>query len=371
MQSQVASSRHGLMRRLGRALTTPFDPEDYLALFDARHSAREIRARVTRVRRETDRAVTLELAPNRLWKPHRAGQYVMLGVDIDGARRQRCFSLSSAPHDPVLTVTVKANGGGGVSDHLVHRCRAGDLLTLSPAAGDFVLPDPAPERILLLSAGSGVTPVHSIVKSWLSSGQTGRLVWRHFERNYSSLLLGESLRELALDGRLDFRLVLSAEAPRDGDLAGRLDEHWLTGNGLTESGLTERAGSGRQQAVFACGPQGFLDTVIDWHGRHGVGPLFHERFQTTPAGGGEGGRMRFAHSGGEAPAEPGQSLLEAAEAAGLSPRHGCRMGICHTCKCRVARGRVRDLQNGESREVVDQEIRLCVHGADGDVELDL
>ncbi|MEO1902783.1 MAG: iron-sulfur cluster-binding domain-containing protein [Alcanivorax sp.] len=366
MQSQVSSQRDGLMRRLGRALTTPFDPEDYLALFDARHSAREIRARVARVRRETDRAVTLELAPNRLWKPHRAGQYVMLGVDIDGVRQQRCFSLSSAPHDPVLTVTVKANGGGGVSDHLVHRCRAGDLLTLSPAAGDFVLPDPAPERILLLSAGSGVTPVHSIVKSWLSSGQTGRLVWRHFERNYSSLLLGESLRELALDERLDFRLVLSADAPRDGDLAGRLDEHWLTENGLTES-VSDAA----RPPVFACGPQGFLDTVIDWHHRHGAGPLFHERFQTLSAGGGEGGLMRFARSGGEAPAEAGQSLLEAAEAAGLSPRHGCRMGICHTCKCRVARGRVRDLQNGESRDVVGQEIRLCVHGADGDVELDL
>ena len=361
MHLDSSSPRNGLMRRLGRALASPFDPEDYLALFDARYSSREILARVARVRRESDQAVTLELEPNRLWKPHRAGQHVLLGVDIDGARQQRCFSLSSAPGEWPVTVTVKANGGGGVSDHLVHRCRAGDLVSLSAPAGDFVIPEPAPERILLLSAGSGVTPVHSIVKSWLSSGQTGRLIWVHFERNYSSLLLGESLRELALDDRLDFRLVLSADTPREGDFSGRLDEHWLTQQVQDAAALP----------LFVCGPQGFLDTVIDWHGRHGQGPLFHERFQQATSGGGEGGRVRFARSGGETEAAAGQSLLEAAEAAGLRPRHGCRMGICHTCKCRVARGRVRDLQSGEHRELNNQEIRICMHGADGDVELDL
>ncbi|MBM1142986.1 NADPH oxidoreductase [Alcanivorax sp. ALC70] len=351
----------GWMRRLGKALATPFDPEDYLALFDARHSAREIRARVHRVRREGDRAVTLELAPNRLWRPHKAGQHVMLGVDIGGVRHQRCFSLSSAPSDPRPAITVKRHGPGGVSDHLVNHCREGDLVTLSPATGDFVLPEAAPERILFLTAGSGVTPVHSIVKSLLASNYEGQLVWAHFERGYHQWLLGESLRGLALDDRLDFRLVLTGDTPRDGDQAGRLNEHWLT----------EQVPDAAGRTLFTCGPEGFLDTVIDWHRRHGRAPIFHERFQSAPASGGDGGRVRFARSGGDVQAEGAQSLLEAAEAAGLRPKHGCRMGICHTCKCRVTRGRVRDLQSGARRELADQEIRICVHGADGDVELDL
>ena len=95
--SNSQSGTPGLIRRLGKALSTPFDPEDYLALFDPLQSAREIRARVIGVQRESDQAVTLTLQPNRLWKGHRAGQHVLLGVEIEGVRHQRCFSLSSAP----------------------------------------------------------------------------------------------------------------------------------------------------------------------------------------------------------------------------------------------------------------------------------
>ena len=86
---------------------------------------------------------------------------------------------------------------------------------------------------------------------------------------------------------------------------------------------------------------------------------------------GEGGRVHFSRTGGQAEAAAGVSLLEAAEQAGLKPKHGCRMGICHTCKCKVSKGRVRDLQSGESRELNGQEVRICIHAAEGDVELDL
>jgi len=364
--SNSRSGAAGWARRLGKALSTPFDPEDYLALFDPLQSAREVRARVVSVARESDQAVTLTLQPNRLWQGHRAGQHVLLGVEIDGVRQQRCFSLSSAPALPLpaggtLTVTVKRQGRGGVSDYLVSRCREGDMLTLAEPAGDFVLPEAPPERLLMVTAGSGITPVHSIVKSLLASNFTGKVVWVHFERGYQDLILSESLARLRRDPRLDLRLVLTGDRPRDGDLSGRLDEHWLTDN------VTAAA----EHTVFTCGPSGFLDTVMAWHQHQGRAPLFHERFKAAPVVAGEGGQVRFARSGGEARAEAGVSLLEAAEQAGLKPKHGCRMGICHTCKCRVGKGRVRDLQSGESRELNGQEIRICIHAAEGDVELDL
>ncbi len=350
----------GWVRRLGKALSTPFDPEDYLALFDPLQSAREVRARVIGAHRESDQAVTLTLQPNRLWKGHRAGQHVLLGVEIGGVRHQRCFSVSSAPGD-ALTITVKRQGEGGVSDHLVNHCREGDLLTLAEPAGDFVLPEAVPERLLMVTAGSGITPVHSIVKSLLASNFDGKVVWVHFERRYQDLILSESLAGLRGDPRLDLRLVLTGETPRDGDQAGRLDEHWLTDN------VTGAA----EHTVFTCGPAGFLDTVMSWHREHGRAPLFHERFKAAPVVAGEGGRVRFARTGGETEAAAGVSLLEAAEQAGLKPKHGCRMGICHTCKCRVGKGRVRDLRSGESRELNGQEVRICIHAAEGDVELDL
>jgi stearoyl-CoA 9-desaturase NADPH oxidoreductase len=360
----TASNSHsvapGLIRRLGKALSTPFDPEDYLALFDPLQSAREIRARVIGVHRESDQAVTLTLQPNRLWQGHRAGQHVLLGVDIQGVRHQRCFSLSSAPGG-APTISVKRQGEGGVSDHLVSHCQEGDLLTLAEPAGDFVMPGAAPERLLMVTAGSGITPVHSIVKSLLASNFGGKVTWVHFERRYQDLMLSDSLAALRGDSRVDLRLVITGETPRDGDQAGRLDEHWLTDN------VTDAAA----HTVFTCGPAGFLDTVMGWHREYGRAPLFHERFQSAPVVAGEGGRVHFARTGGQAEAAAGVSLLEAAEQAGLSPKHGCRMGICHTCKCRVSKGRVRDLQSGESRELNGQEVRICVHAAEGDVELDL
>ena len=193
--SNSQSGTPGLIRRLGKALSTPFDPEDYLALFDPLQSAREIRARVIGVQRESDQAVTLTLQPNRLWKGHRAGQHVLLGVEIEGVRHQRCFSLSSAPGG-APTISVKRQGRGGVSDHLVNRCREGDLLTLAEPAGEFVLPDPVPERLLMVTAGSGITPVHSIVKSLLASNFDGKVTWVHFERRYRDLMLSDSLAQL-------------------------------------------------------------------------------------------------------------------------------------------------------------------------------
>ena len=270
-------------------------------------------------------------------------------------------SKSSSASTGAPTISVKRQGRGGVSDHLVNRCREGDLLTLAEPAGEFVLPDPVPERLLIVTAGSGITPVHSIVKSLLASNFDGKVTWVHFERRYRDLMLSDSLAQLRRDPRLDLRLVLSGDSPRDGDQAGRLDEHWLTDNIADAAAHT----------VFTCGPAGFLDTVMDWHGEHGRAPLFHERFKAAPVVAGEGGRLHFSRTGGQAEAAAGVSLLEAAEQAGLKPKHGCRMGICHTCKCKVSKGRVRDLQSGESRELNGQEVRICVHAAEGDVELDL
>lgn len=352
------------VQRLGRALSTPFEPEDYLVLFDPLRSARETRARVRRVRRESDAAVTLELTPGRRWQGHKAGQHVMLGVEIDGVRRQRCFSLSSAPHDRYLTVSVKASGKGGVSDHLVRHCREGDLLVLGDAAGDFVLPDAVPERLLMVTAGSGITPVHSIVKHLLASGFKGNLHWVHFEKTAADLMLARSVNELSQDSRLYFRLVLTGGSPAPGRAGGRFDEHWLTDN----------VADAPQRTLYGCGPAGFLDALMRWHDARGEAPLVHERFQAPerPHGaGGKGGTVRFLRSAAVTVAAGEVSLLAVAEEAGLTPQQGCRMGICHTCKCPVKQGRVRDLRSGESREVRDEAIRICIHAADGDVDLEL
>ncbi|ARB45163.1 ferredoxin reductase [Alloalcanivorax xenomutans] len=356
----IIEPRRGWFGRLGQALTSPFQPEDYLALINPVASAREIRARVTGVHRETGRAVSLTLRPNRLWPGFQAGQHVMLGIDVNGARQWRCFSLSSAPQSGTLTVTVKCHRAGGVTEHLLERARPGDVVTLSEPAGEFLLPARIPDRLLFLTAGSGITPVHSIARYLENTSFDGQVEWLHFDRRYEDVILLESLRELGRHSQLNARVVLGHQAPLPGDEQGRFDAALL-------AALVPDAAD---RQVYACGPAGFLDAVSEWHRAEGRAPLLHERFQPLTKNAGNGGQIRFSGSDLTTEAGGGESLLEAAERSGLNPAHGCRMGICHTCRCPV-RGSVRDLQTGESRTVDNQLVRLCIHAAEGDVEVAL
>src|SRR3954447_11886727 len=142
-------------------LTTPLLPDDYLAQLNPLWSAREPRGRVEAVVAETRDCVTLWLRPGRGWRDHVPGQYVRVGVDVDGVRHWRTYSLTSTPRrrDSRVAITVKRIPGGLVSEHLVRHARRGMLVRLAPPTGEFVLPDPVEDPLLFVTAGSGVTPV--------------------------------------------------------------------------------------------------------------------------------------------------------------------------------------------------------------------
>ena len=123
----------------------------------------------------TPGTVTLAIRPPPGWAGHVPGQHTSLTVPVGGARRTRCFSIASSPHraDGLVELTVKANGTGGVSDHLVRRAQPGDAVGLSPPAGEFVLPGERPPHVVLISAGSGITPVLSMLRSLVDEDFAG------------------------------------------------------------------------------------------------------------------------------------------------------------------------------------------------------
>src|SRR5579862_5289912 len=121
-----------------------------------------VRARVIEVVDQTPDTRTFVLRPGRGWRRHQAGQYTAVEVEIDGVRHRRCYSISSAPSDHRVAITVKRVPGGRVSAWMHAHVRAGDVLHLAPPAGDFVLPPAPPPKLLLLSGGSGITPVIAI-----------------------------------------------------------------------------------------------------------------------------------------------------------------------------------------------------------------
>ena len=161
------------VRRAVDTLTTPLLPDDYLNLVNPRWTTRELRGRVEDVIPETEDAATLLIRPGWGWRfDHHPGQYVGIGVQVDGRWQWRSYSVSSAPptkfrwsRGGTIAITVRAMPEGFVSSHLVGGLAPGTIVRLALPDGDFVLPDSPPERLLFLVGGSGVTPVMAMLRT--------------------------------------------------------------------------------------------------------------------------------------------------------------------------------------------------------------
>src|SRR5213082_3974228 len=167
------------------SLSSPLLVDDYLELVNPLWSTRELRGRVERVEHETPTAATILIKPGYSWPGHKPGQFVRIGIDIDGVRHWRAYSLTSDPHreDGVISITPKKVDEGKVSPYLVGEAKPGTIVSLSKIEGSFVLPDPPPEKLLFISAGSGVTPIMSMLRHLEHSDQLNDTVLLHSARH--------------------------------------------------------------------------------------------------------------------------------------------------------------------------------------------
>ena len=185
--------------RVARLVATPLVPADFVDLIDPLRSPAQLRARIVAIHPETADAATLVLRPGRGWAGHVPGQYVRIGVDVNGVRRWRAYSVTSPPRpDGCITITVKAIPDGVVSNHLVHRARPGTVLQLDQATGDFTVPPVAPAKSLFVTAGSGITPVLGMLRNHRLSD----VVLVHSAPAPADVIAGAELR-----ARTDLRLV--------------------------------------------------------------------------------------------------------------------------------------------------------------------
>lgn len=349
----------GLLARGARALSTPLGLEDYLALVNPMWS-RESRGRIVGVRAETHDMATVRIRPNGVWPaPHRPGQYVRLGVELDGRRHWRAYTVTSDPGDPLVAVSVKEFGGGVVSGHLVRRARRGDLVHLGEVEGTFCLPERVPERILLISAGSGVTPVLGLLRQLDRATAVRDVVHVSCIRADRDFAFGAQLRALAAR-RPGYRLHLHRSA-----------EHGR----ITPAGIGALCPDWRERATFASGPGPLLDALeAHWDAAGVAQQLAVERFQPLIGAGvapGAGGTVRFRLSGVDADCAGDTPMLAAGLAAGARLPHGCEMGVCRTCVGALVDGRVRDLRSGAICAEPRTMIRTCVSCPEGPVEIDL
>ncbi len=350
--------------RLLDAFAGPHGIDGFLEQIDPLLVTGECRAEVVAVERGTEDSVTLALRANRAWQGFRAGQFVNVAVEIDGVRHQRCYSPACEEGGgPELEITVRRHPGGLVSNFLAERAAPGMAVGLSQADGDFRLPRPRPEAVLLIGGGSGITPLMAILRTLLAEGHEGPIALLHYAPDPGRAAYRAELERLAAR-HPNFKLVRSyTRAPGAGEEDGHFSPLHLPASDPCFAAAE----------TFACGPPALLDAVRGtW--AHGLEHRLHvESFLPpafAPAGEPGEGEIRFAGSG-VAVANRGASLLAQAEEAGLRPRHGCRMGICHTCTCRKVAGTHRNLITGEVSSAPDEEIQICVSAALGDLTIDL
>ncbi len=339
-------------------LTGPHGLDRYTELVGPTWTLGEARAKVVDVRRATPRSVTLTLVPNESFSSNRAvkaGQYVNLTVEIDGRRHTRCYSPANAERSAHLELTIGRHDGGLVSNYLYERARRGMVVGLGGVGGDFTLPAQRPCRILFVSGGSGITPIMAMLRTLIAEGHLhtsgGEIAVIHYARTAAEACYRDELA--AMPG---VRVLHGYTRSDAGDLPGRFGTQHLA------------AAMAAPDAVYVCGPTPLAEAVR----KHCdnvctesfVPPVFEPPMNPS------GGRITFADSVIEV-VDDGRPLLEQAEAAGLTPENGCRMGICHTCTRRKTTGTVRNLTTGAVSTAPEEDVQICVSVPVGDVDLSL
>lgn len=335
------------------------DVDAVLRLCNRGWSLQRVFARVEARQWVADDMLELRLRPNAHWHGARPGQHVQLYVERDGVRCSRSYSLTRIAEDGCLEFAVKLQPGGRVSSFLLQQLCVGEVLELGQPDGELSWPADD-QGVLLLAAGSGLTPLLGLLREALAQGYNGPVTLLHYVRERGQKAFVAGLETLARQyPNLELRWALSGDAALDGELSGRFQH--------------DHVADLQGRHVLACGPGGFVETVRQALGASSRS-LQLESFsppswdENQPA---KTVSLRFARSALQVTGDSRRSLLEQAEASGLRPVHGCRQGVCTSCTCTLVSGCVRDLRSGELFSEPGQPIRICVSAPQGDLTVDL
>jgi stearoyl-CoA 9-desaturase NADPH oxidoreductase len=367
LASQFVRRALPLLDRASAAFTADIPLlEASLGRLDRTLSLRHVRARVVSVRAETHDVNTYVLRPNARFGTFRPGSYVTLHLDIDGRKVDRAYSLSSAPsEDGLISITVKRVPDGLVSNYLADHVKRGAVLDLSVPMGQFLLPASVPEKLLLISAGSGITPVMSMLQQLLAARASCQVTFLHFARSANDVIFADELESIRAR-HPHVRITVCVE---------RADAAWTGPSGLFEANMLETyAPAFRSAETYLCGPAGFMKVVMQTleGSEADLSKLHYERFSLdfdVSAFLGQTQLVRFVRTGVESLATGPRTILEQAEAHGVRIESSCRMGVCGTCRCTKRKGVVVDVTTGEASSDGEGFFYPCISVARGAVEV--
>lgn len=329
-------------------------------------SLNALMAQVVAIIPETTDTHTYVLRPPPRWQGFTAGMHIPITVEINGVLTRRTYTISSSPEQyqrqGTITITVKRLAGGRLSSQLFKYLKVGQWLEVGQAIGEFTLDKAVSEKVLFLAAGSGITPFFSMLNSYLKLSTSTYITLMYYCRRQDDVIFAQQLAKLA-KAYSHFTLV-----PIFSDMEGRIDAIHLL----------QHCPDVAQRDVFVCGPEGFMASATTLLQQQGVTQrqIFQESFgrrlspvnlhaSTTTS------EVSFSKSTVRIEGDGKKTILELAELAGLTPKYGCRSGICHECKCTKMSGQVVDYRHGKKSSFDAEEIQVCVSIPHGVVEIAL
>ncbi|HTN32569.1 MAG TPA: ferredoxin reductase [Marinobacter sp.] len=322
-------------------------------------------ARVEQIIQDTSDTKTFVLKPSTRWGGFKAGQHVNICTEIDGTRCNRTFSLSSPPllwqEQGQVTLTIKRLPGGLVTNWLHDHLKPGAVLGIGDAFGDFLIPEHT-QPVLFIAGGSGITPILSQLETMAFDDFRAPVTLLYYVRTSSDIIGKERLEALAESyPALSMKIIASNEGKTPRYLS---DQDFEAVPGL------------KARQIYLCGPKGLMDLANELLHKRGIDAAdIHSTFFSTSrvdlSNEGLGGVVLFTKSDVEVSSEGDATLLEIAEAAGLSPRYGCRMGICHQCSCRKTSGTVVNRLTGQASSPGEEDIQLCISVPSGPVSINV
>ncbi len=353
---------------LARALTNHNSFKDYLEpltqIIKPNWLASSYQATVIENRTESEQVFSLVLKPQKSWPGFKAGQHINIQIEINGIRYTRTFSLSHAPeyHDlsGLIELTIRTQEHGKVTPWLANHLTTCSSINISAARGNFTLPKHK-TALLFIAGGSGITPFRSFLHS-LAANTADQDVHLIYYNQATSPLFATEWQELQQ------RMPNVTVSLIDTEQAGM----------ITAEQLTHTCADYKTRLAYVCGPHGLITTSRDLLLDMGVldTDIHHELFgpkPVIPTHINQHGTISFSQSGKvvKMSANQAKSLLAVAEAAQTHPQSGCRMGVCHQCKCRKRHGVVYNTLTDTYSDPGAEDIQLCVSVAVGDVTLEL
>ena len=354
---QAIEKRASLFNSMAQSVMNSHDANFWLQKINPLWSMNQPLAKVVKKQIVAKDMVSLILQCNRHVQRGVAGQHHPVTVEIAGRHYERTYSLMQVDADH-LCLTVKKVDQGLVSSWLVDQSQTGDILRLGQPYGEMQQQVQTP-KLLLLAAGSGITPMLSLIEALCQSRQLKAIFVQlmYWVKTHEDAAYAEYLKEVAENfPNFTYQIFYTQEQDQ------RLNPSHI-----------DQLKSLNETTVYACGPSGFAATAETLF-KH-VASIQTEAFSLsqfdTDATDTGFINVTLTQSNKTLAIPKGQSILSSLEHQGIKPKHGCRMGICNKCACTKAQGSTKNLLNGSANHEPSQLLKICVNSAQSDLVIDL